>query len=169
MQTVRRRVLWLLALLAPLAAAPLPPAAHAAGIGDRIVWSDVALVGGRVLRAAELRGKTVVVEFWATWCPFCAAQNPHVQKLHAQHGGRGLVVLTFSIDKDPALVRKYMAERGYTFAVAMAGPQSEAWFGRRKALPEVYVVDSSGRIVFRELGEMFAEDVAALARFATKQ
>jgi thiol-disulfide isomerase/thioredoxin len=158
-----RRLIWSAALLAALV-----PSAHAASIGDRIVWSDVTLVDGRVVRAAELQGKTVVVEFWATWCPFCAAQNPHIQKLHVQHGGKGLVVLTFAIDKDPAPVRKYMAERGYTFAVAMAGAQSDAWFGRRKALPEVYVVDANGRIVFRELGEMFAEDIAALARFAPK-
>lgn len=162
MRLVRRRLLAALAYAIPLVSS------NAADIGDRVAWSDVALVDGRVLRAADLRGKTVIVEFWATWCPFCAAQNPHIQKLHAQHGGKGLVVLTFSIDKDPAPVRKYMTERNYTFAVAMAGPQSDAWFGRRKALPEVYVVDSTGRIVFRELGEMFAEDIAALARFATK-
>jgi thiol-disulfide isomerase/thioredoxin len=154
-------------LLLPLAMLVALPAL-AAGVGDRIAWSDVALIDGRVLRASELRGRTVVVEFWATWCPFCAAQNPHLQKLHAQHGGKGLVVLTFSIDKDVEPVRKYMAERNYTFPVAMAGPQSDAWFGRRKALPEVYVVDASGRIVFRELGEMFPEDIAALARFASK-
>jgi thiol-disulfide isomerase/thioredoxin len=158
---IARRLLLLLALFAALPA-------HAAGVGDRIAWSDVALIDGRVLRASELRGRTVVVEFWATWCPFCAAQNPHLQKLHAQHGGKGLVVLTFSIDQDAAPVRKYMAERNYTFPVAMAGPQSDAWFGRRKALPEVYVVDAGGRIVFKELGEMFPEDIAALARFASK-
>jgi thiol-disulfide isomerase/thioredoxin len=141
----------------------------AAEIGDRVVWSDVTLIDGRVLRATELAGKTVVVEFWATWCPFCAAQNPHIQKLHAQLRGMGLVVLTLSIDKDVEAVRKYMAERKYTFSAAMAGPQSDSWFGRRRALPELFVVDASGRIVFKELGEMFEEDVAALARFADRQ
>jgi thiol-disulfide isomerase/thioredoxin len=163
MKPLRRLLLTLIAAALPLSAA------RGVDVGDRVAWSDVALVDGRVLRAADLKGKTVVVEFWATWCPFCAAQNPHIQKLHTQHGGKGLVVLTFSIDKDPTPVRKYMAERKYTFAVAMAGPQSESWFGRRRALPEVYVVDADGRIVFRELGEMFAEDIAALVRFAAKQ
>jgi len=138
----------------------------AAEIGDRVEWSDVTLIDGRVLRASELSGKAVVVEFWATWCPFCAAQNPRIQKLHALQGGKGLLVLTFSIDREIESVHKYMATRNYTFGAAMAGPQSEAWFGRRRALPELFVVDASGRIVFKELGEMFEEDVAALARFA---
>lgn len=157
------------ACFAALTALLLSQATPAAEVGDRVVWSDVTLVDGRVLRASELKGKAVVVEFWATWCPFCAAQNPHVQKLHAQHGGKGLAVLTFSIDKEVDPVRRYLAERNYTFSTAMAGPQSSAWFGRRRALPEVFVVDASGRIVFKELGEMFEEDILALARFAVRQ
>lgn len=160
--SARRRLVFALALASPLALRPAQAA------GERIVWSDIALVDGRVLSASELRGRTVVVEFWATWCPFCAAQNPHIQKLHATHAGKGLVVLTFSIDKDAAAVRKYMAERGYTFPVALADAQAQAWFGRRKTLPELFVVDAQGRIVFKEVGEMFAEDVAALGRFAAK-
>ena len=45
-------------------------------------------------------------------------------------------------------------------------PQVERWFGKRRSLPELYVVDKTGRVVLREEGEMFPEDVAALARFA---
>ena len=160
-----RRLLLCLALFALPLLAQTPRSTE---VGDRVTWSDITLTDGRVLRASELNGKTVVVEFWATWCPFCAKQNPHLQKLHAQHAGKGLVVLAFTIDKDAQTVRKYMADRSYTFHTAFAGPQSDAWFGRRKALPEVYVVDSAGRIVFKELGEMFEEDIAGLARFAAR-
>lgn len=159
---VPRQVAWWAACLLLV----LLPGARAAEIGDRVVWSDVTLYDGRVLRAADLRGKAVVVEFWATWCPFCARQNPYIQKLHAEHGGKGLIVLTYSIDGDPDLVRKYMTERKYTYNVAMSSSQSQGWFGRRKGLPELYVVDKTGRIVFKELGEMFEEDVTGLARFA---
>jgi hypothetical protein len=48
----------------------------------------------------------------------------------------------------------------------MASAQSERWFGARKGLPMLYVVGADGRIVFEEAGEMFPEDVAALARVA---
>jgi thiol-disulfide isomerase/thioredoxin len=158
----------LLACFAVLVALLPVSGLHAAEVGDRVSWSDVTLIDGRVLRGSELNGHTVVVEFWATWCPFCAAQNPNIEKLHRQHGGKGLIVLTFSIDKDVAPVQKYVTDRQYTFGVAMAGPQTNAWFGRRRGLPEVYVVDADGRIVFKELGEMFPEDIAALARFASR-
>lgn len=140
--------------------------ALAAGIGDRIKWRDVTLLDGRTLPAAALTGRVVVVEFWASWCPFCAQQNPLLQQLYEEHGGRGLQFLTYSIDREPAKARAYMAAHRYTFPAAMATRQSAAWFGPRKGLPELYVVGSDGHIVFREAKEMFAEDVRALARFA---
>ena len=51
----------------------------------------------------------------ASWCPFCARQNPHFKELYAAQAGRGLEFLTFSIDRDPAKARAYMAEHRYTF------------------------------------------------------
>jgi len=161
MKVLRRR------LLAATALAILPLAA--ADSGRTIRWSDVRLHDGRLLRASELTGRTVVVEFWATWCPFCKKQNPYLQALHAAHGGKGLTVLTFSIDKTPDLVAAYMKQHGYSFAAAMAGPQSAEWFPDRKGLPVVYVVDAAGRIIFHEAGELFEEDILGLARFAVKK
>ncbi len=152
-------------LAAVFGGAALDPAL-AAGLGDRVEWRDVTLLDGRTLSASALTGRVVVVEFWASWCPFCARQNPLLQQLYEAHGGRGLEFLAFSIDREPAKARAYMAENKYTFPAAMATGQSETWFGPREGLPEVYVVSRDGRIVFKESKEMFPEDVRALARFA---
>jgi thiol-disulfide isomerase/thioredoxin len=148
-----------------LAAACALPAAALAG-EPRVRWSDVELIDGRVLKAGELRSSAVVATIWASWCPFCGAQNPHVQKLHDAQRSRGLIVIAFSIDRTVQAARDYVARRGYTFPVAMATPQLDAWFGPRRTLPETYVVDRDGRVVFTHRGEMFPEDIAALARFA---
>jgi thiol-disulfide isomerase/thioredoxin len=153
---------WLLALV------PLVVGAAPAPAPEVVRWSDVRLVDGRVLKAKDLAGKTVVVEFWASWCPFCAKQNPHIEKLHRTHGGKDLVVLTFTLDKTDEAALGYLKSHGYTFAAARSSKQIESWFGGRRTLPEVYVVDPKGRIVFKETGEMFEEDIAALARFAAK-
>jgi thiol-disulfide isomerase/thioredoxin len=146
----------------------LPLFAGAAPTPGTLRWSDVQLVDGRVLKASELAGKTVVVEFWASWCPFCAKQNPHIEKLHRAQGGKGLVVLTFTLDRTDEAAREYLRHHGYTFAAARSNREIESSLGGRRTLPEVVVVDPAGRIVFRETGEMFEEDIAALARFAAK-
>jgi len=134
---------------------------------SRVEWTDITLIDGRVLRAADFRAQPVVVEIWATWCPYCKKQNPSVQKLHETTADKGLMVLTFAIDDDVELIRAYQRRYGYTFAVARSTAQVERMFGWGRGVPELYVVDSSGQIVVREDGEMFPEDVAALARFAT--
>jgi thiol-disulfide isomerase/thioredoxin len=153
-------------VLAAVLAGAVLDAAHAAAPGDRVAWKDVRLLDGRILPAAALDGRVVVVEIWASWCPFCGQQNPLLQELYDAQSGRGLEFLTFSIDRESAKARAYMREHGYTFPAAMATAQSNKWFGPRKGLPELYVVDRSGRIVFKEANEMFPEDVRALARYA---
>jgi thiol-disulfide isomerase/thioredoxin len=150
------------------AAVGLLPATLLAQDGQTVTWTDVRLLTGRVLPAQDLAARVVVVYMWASWCPFCAKQSPSMQALHASESRRanGLLVLGFSIDKTQQAAADYLAKHGYTFASAMAGPDVEQWFGKRRALPEVYVVNR-GRVVFREGGEMFPEDVAALARFGS--
>lgn len=147
-----------------LLALPLMFAATAAR-ADTVRWTDITLLDGRKLSASELNGKTVVVQMWASWCPFCMRQNPHIQKLHDAAGGR-LIVLGLSIAREPGTEIDYMRKRGYSFAAAMAPKEAEQWFGKRRTLPEVYVVAPGGKVVFREDGEMFPEDIAALVRFA---
>jgi len=155
-----------LSVAAALLAAPA--GARAADVGGRISWPDVTLVDGTTIAAAQLARQPVVVEFWATWCPFCRRQNPHLEALWRDVKGRGLHVLTFALDKDPEKLRGYVAEYGYTFPVTLATSPVARQFEPRKALPELYVVDASGRIVMRESGEMFPEDVRALARYAQR-
>lgn len=170
----RRRALRRLAALAGGLSLAAPSAraekkkGGGAKVGDRVEWRDVVLLDGATLPAATLAGgPPVLVEFWASWCPFCKRQNPHLQALADRHRG-ALTVLALSIDKDPAKARAYMKEHGYTFAAAMAGPDGARWFGEREGLPEIFIVDR-GRIVFREIGEMFPEDLAALGRFAARR
>ncbi len=151
-------------LVALLTAALFAPAAAALSVGDRVAWRDVVLLDGTTLPASRLVGRPVVVELWASWCPFCKNQNPRLEALWRDHGGRGLEFVTFSIDKDPAKARAYMAQHGYTFPAAMADAEVMRTFGARKGLPLLYVVGADGRVVQVEPSEMFDEDVHALAR-----
>jgi thiol-disulfide isomerase/thioredoxin len=144
----------------------MPLAALAAT--ERVEWSDIELIDGRVLGARQLQASVVVAQIWASWCPFCGAQNPHVQKLFDDYKTRGLMVVAFSIDRTVEAARDYVAKRGYTFPVAMATPALDTWFGKRRTVPETYVVDRAGRIVFTHRGEMFPEDIGALGRFAAR-
>ncbi|MGY8526574.1 TlpA disulfide reductase family protein [Paracidovorax citrulli] len=140
--------------------------AMAAEVGDTVRLPSVQLLDGRTVPASHWRGKPVVVQLWASWCPFCALQNPRLQKLYDSTRGTPLQVLTISIDKTPAEASGYLRQRGYTFPATMDSPALREALGTRKGLPELYVIDASGKVVQKEVGEMLEDDVAALERYA---
>jgi len=160
MRAWRVATIWLLAVLGMASAL-----ARAAEVGDTIHLPDVRLLDGRTVPASQWAGKPLVIEFWASWCPFCALQNPRLQALHDKTRGTTLQVLTISIDKQPQDAVAYLKQRGYTFPAAMDSDALRRAFGARKGLPELYVLDGQGRVVQKEVGEMIDDDVAALARY----
>jgi thiol-disulfide isomerase/thioredoxin len=131
---------------------------------QHVIWQDVKLIDGKILSADQLNRETVIVQFWATWCPFCARQNPNIEALHRSAAGR-FRVLTFSIDQLPKTVIDYQRAKSYSFDVAMLPASDKVGndiFGKRIGLPEVIVVKPGGAVATRIPGEMFEEDVREL-------
>jgi len=126
----------------------------------------VTLLDGRELPAGHFDGKPFLVEYWASWCPYCARQNPHIQKLSDTVRGKGMEVLTISIDKKPKDAVDYLAKNQYTFDAAMQTDALRDVFGQPKVLPLVFVVQHDGTIAEVIPGEMFEEDVLELASYA---
>lgn len=140
-------------------AAPIPPT------GTTIVLPDSVALDGSALPAARWRNKVLVIELWASWCPFCMRQNPLLDSLHRRHAAQGLEVLALSIDKRPEDAAKYVRDRGFGFNAAMFDASWRATLGQPKAIPFVWVIGRDGKLAYTEAREMFPEDVDDLARF----
>ncbi len=165
MRAVRRRILtWLAAVMVPMALAA--GAAHAVEVGDTVTLPDMQLLDGTRVPGESWRGHPVVIATWASWCPYCALQNPRLQKLYDATRGTDLRLLTISIDANPQLAGDYVARRGFTFPVTMESDALCAATGPRKGLPELLVLDADGRVVQKATGEMLEDDIAELARYA---
>jgi peroxiredoxin len=107
---------------------------------------------GGSFRLSDHRGKTVLVNFWATWCPPCREEMPAMERLYQRHKDRGLMLVAVSIDADPALVPPYLKASKLTFPVAL-DPKAEVAnkYGVR-ALPSSFVVDRAGTMTALALG-----------------
>lgn len=134
-------------------------------VGDAVQLPAVTLLDGKTLSAQELNKGPVVIEYWASWCPFCARQNPYLQKLHEKAQGSNLRVLSVSIDKKPEDASAYMQNKGYTFPVAMETPELREVFGKRRVIPKIFVI-ADGKVAEVIPGEMFEEDVLELIEYA---
>jgi len=143
---------------------PLP------AVGSTLFLPSVRLLDGRVWTPAAAGGKTLVVYWWASWCPFCAVQSPHMEALWRAQKGKGLEMLALSIDRQPEAAAAYMKNKGYSFPAGMLSPEVAAKLPKPAGLPVVVVLKvardgQSGKVVFAEAGEMFPEDVEGLKKY----
>ena len=134
-------------------------------LGQSLPLVDVPLLDGSVLRAADLRDTVLVVYWWASRCPFCAEQSPHVEALWRRERTRGLQVLGLSIDKTAAAASAYLQRKGFTFPAGMLVPEVAKVLPKPKGLPVTVVRGRSGNVVFAEAGQLFPEDVEGLAKY----
>jgi len=160
-QSVQRRQMLMALAVAPFAM----NAAHAAAIGDSVALPATTLIDGTTLKPDYWLGKVLIVERFATWCPFCKVQNPKLDKLLRANKANGLEVLALSIDKNAAEVPKYMQQHGYTFRAAMMTPEWQRVLGDIKGLPVIWVIGRDGKLKQVEAGELLDEDVAELTRW----
>jgi thiol-disulfide isomerase/thioredoxin len=111
--------------------------------------SDLA---GRTWTLASLRGKTVVIDVWATWCVPCQKEQPQLQQLYeALRGREDVVLLTFNVDADRSRVAPYMKERGYTFPVLFAG-EVVPTVAPEMELPRTWLVSPAGTLDWERVG-----------------
>jgi thiol-disulfide isomerase/thioredoxin len=99
---------------------------------------------GRPLSKADLAGKVVLVEFWATWCPPCRSTLAWLGELQERHAGE-LVVLAAAIESEEADVRRIQGELALPLRFAMGTPEMARAFGDLSAVPTLFVFDRAGR------------------------
>jgi len=143
---------------------PLP------AVGSTLALPAVSLLDGRVWSPAAVGGKTLVVYWWASWCPFCAVQSPHMEALWRSQKAKGLELLALSIDRQPEAAAAYMKNKGYSFPAGMQTPEVAKKLPKPAGLPVVVVLKvardgRSGKVLFAEAGEMFPEDVEGLKKY----
>jgi peroxiredoxin len=110
-------------------------------------------LAGSTVHLSDHRGRVVLLNFWATWCPPCRAEMSSMEKLYQAYRDRGLVILAVSTDQTGrSVVESFVRERGVTFPVLL-DPEEEifAEYGGR-GLPTSFFVDGRGRIVSTEVG-----------------
>jgi peroxiredoxin len=122
--------------------------------------------GGEV-RMADLRGKPLVLNFWATWCPPCVKEMPEFDRFAKGFASQGGQVLGLAVD-NPKAVREFLARSpvGYTIGLAgFDGTDISRRLGNTSgALPFTAVFDRKGRIAQRRLGESHGDDLVAWTR-----
>lgn len=130
--------------------------------GDIAPDFTVEMLDGSKVTLSELRGKVVLVGFWATWCPPCRLELSHMQKdVIDRFAGKDLVVLPISRGEKRKTVEDYIAKMGYTFPVGLDGDQSIYKKYASNYIPRSFVVGRDGKVVYVAVGydEQIAKEI----------
>ncbi len=157
-------VLLLLALPVPFVrdiAAP-PRTVAVTGAESALLSSEVApdfmaqTLDGETVRLSDFKGKVVLINFWATWCPPCVRETPRLVRVAEMYRDQGLVVLgvNTTYQDDPARVRQFVSEQKIGYPVLLDADGAIGAKYPARLMPTTYLLDREGKIVHTKVGEV---------------
>jgi thiol-disulfide isomerase/thioredoxin len=115
---------------------------------------QVTLPDGRALTSESLKGKVVLVNFWATWCPYCRKEKPVIDAFWKDTRDKGFEVISISVDDSPEKIAAWMGDKGYAFMAAPTNASVVEAFGNVASVPTSFIVDADGRIRHKIAGQL---------------
>lgn len=109
---------------------------------------------GKELKISDLRGKVVLIDFWATWCAPCVAELPTLKRAHEKFADKGLVIVGISFDEKAETARKFADKRGLSWPQAWVKGAEKSELAKLygvEAVPATFLVSPSGKVVAKDL------------------
>jgi peroxiredoxin len=108
---------------------------------------------GKIIHSSDFKGKVVVLDFWATWCPPCRAEIPGFIELQKKYQAQGLAVVGVSVDQASSdAVKSFAQKSGINYPVVLTDTKIVDAYGGIDGLPTTFIIDRTGRIVKQYLG-----------------
>ena len=124
----------------------------------------VADLAGRPLSLSAMKGKVVLVNFWATWCPPCREEIPDLIALQARYKDQLQIIGVSQDSGTPEEVARFAVEHGMNYPIVMSTPELERLFPNVYALPTTFVIDRDGKVAQKHVGMLNAARTEAEAR-----
>lgn len=112
---------------------------------------------GQLHTLDEFKGRPLVLNFWATWCPPCRAEMPALQKVYDDYKDEGLVIIAINVQENPAVIQTFIEDYGLTFPVLLDTTAATSRAYEQEAFPSTYFIDRDGRVADTAFGGPMSE------------
>ena len=149
-QTVARALL--LVLMGAFIFVILQPGDAPPAVGEVAPDFELSDLQGQAVRLSKYRGKVVVLNFWATWCPPCVEEMPSLNRFARILASRGVVVVAVSVDDDEQALRRFAADHQLEMIILRDPGRQVATLYQTYMYPETYILDRQGRLLRKLVG-----------------
>lgn len=108
---------------------------------------------GNPISIADLKGKTVLLDFWTTWCPPCQADSPNLEKLNQQYGKTNLAIVGISMNEDREIVEKYLRKHPRSYPVVLSSENQLPPSYQVSIFPTYLIINPDGTLAAAEEGD----------------
>jgi thiol-disulfide isomerase/thioredoxin len=120
---------------------------------------------GKTYRLSDYRGKWVLVNYWATWCPPCREELPELEVFHDNHKDKDAVVLGVAMERiNKERLQAFVDEQFLSYPILMMKPGASTELGRIPGLPTSYLINPQGELAARQVGPVTLQELEAFIK-----
>ena len=123
---------------------------------------------GNTLTLSQFKGKVIILDFWATWCPLCKAEIPDFVELQNEYKDKGLLIIGVSLDNNPDAVNQFINEMQINYPIVMGNDKIVQDYGGIRGIPTTFVINKKGDIHTKFIGyrpkNIFEDEIKKLLK-----
>ena len=131
--------------------------------GNRAKDFSLTTLNGEEIKLSDFKGKVIILDFWATWCPPCRQEIPDFVDLYSTYKDKGLIIIGVCLTKNEASLRSFAEQYNVNYYMGLGSYSITQLYGGIRAIPTTFVIDRQGNIVKKYVGyrdkSVFEQDI----------